>query len=356
MFTTPGPGVFTAPATGDWTAHPPILSRVALAYVSGRHYLGAMALETRPAELADFALVQEIVDASQLTLNPREKRLGASEAKELIQGYVDPGLPYFTRDSAEQDWQSFITINPDASRRRTYLTIYHRPSTTAIEENLDFALGLVRADYSEYQLWIEVNSLDLRSKSSYESRGFELLRRYWTMEMPLNEQLASTSSPELTGDLNIREVDLSDNAQVRRYWELNQDSFSRHFGFAPRDFDNWSQLVLRDAKELKMRVWVLAVAGREVGYIDCDASLEHEQAGFVSGLGVIQSEHGKGYGEILLRHAIAENATAGMRTLLLNVDAGNESGALRLYQKVGMAPISEWHVHQRSDWSRIAAR
>jgi predicted GNAT family acetyltransferase len=34
------------------------------------------------------------------------------------------------------------------------------------------------------------------------------------------------------------------------------------------------------------------------------------------------------------------------------VDAGNESGALRLYEKVGMKPISEWHQYENLNWSK----
>jgi predicted GNAT family acetyltransferase len=40
----------------------------------------------------------------------------------------------------------------------------------------------------------------------------------------------------------------------------------------------------------------------------------------------------------------------GFRSLCLNVDAGNESGALRLYEKVGMKAISEWHQYENPQW------
>jgi GNAT superfamily N-acetyltransferase len=61
---------------------------------------------------------------------------------------------------------------------------------------------------------------------------------------------------------------------------------------------------------------------------------------------------GKGLGEALLRHAIQINSALGRSKLCLSVDAGNESGALRLYEKVGMKPISEWHQYENLNWSK----
>jgi len=54
----------------------------------------------------------------------------------------------------------------------------------------------------------------------------------------------------------------------------------------------------------------------------------------------------------LLRYAIQVNTEFGHSKLCLNVDAGNESGALRLYEKVGMKPISEWHQYENLNWSK----
>jgi ribosomal protein S18 acetylase RimI-like enzyme len=42
----------------------------------------------------------------------------------------------------------------------------------------------------------------------------------------------------------------------------------------------------------------------------------------------------------------------GRSKLCLSVDAGNESGALRLYEKVGMKPISEQHHYEDLNWSK----
>ena len=77
-------------------------------------------------------------------------------------------------------------------------------------------------------------------------------------------------------------------------------------------------------------------------------SFEKPEGGNLS----MQAFQGKGLGEALLRHAIQINSELGRSKLCLSVDAGNESGALRLYEKVGMKPISEWHQYENLNWSK----
>jgi ribosomal protein S18 acetylase RimI-like enzyme len=151
---------------------------------------------------------------------------------------------------------------------------------------------------------------------------------------------------------SIREIDLDNSEDLRSVHSVNQDSFSKHFGFKPRAFKDWSELVLRDREEANLRVWLLPIDGEDVGFLDCNDELAHEDAGFVAGLGVRLAHHGKGYGEALLQFAIDFYSELGRKKLCLSVDAGNESGALRLYEKVGMKSISEWHHFENPNWSR----
>ena len=57
------------------------------------------------------------------------------------------------------------------------------------------------------------------------------------------------------------------------------------------------------------------------------------------------AERGRGIGFALLTRAITAFAADGLPTATLNVDAGNLSGAIRLYRKAGMQPsasATEW--------------
>lgn len=306
-----------------------------------------MKLETRPVSASDIGLIIDIANSNILAVNPNEKRLGKMEAGELIKGFFEPAITRLTKFSDDDEWQSFIAINPDKARGRFYCDIYTRPGSATLDPSFDLALQLAREYDSTFQFWPGVQSLDFNYKGILERRGFTLLRRYWTMQMNLPALIAS--SPLDKG--SIREIDVMDDADVRTYYEIQQDSFSRHFGFAPREFSDWCQLVRRSKEEANERVWIISLDGHDAGFMDCNDEMLHEDSGYVSGLGVKQDFQGMGLGESLLRFAISLHSEIGLRTLCLNVDAGNESGALRLYEKVGMKPISEWHQYENLAWN-----
>lgn len=308
-----------------------------------------MNLLSRPATLDDLAIIQEIANENLCSLNPEEKKLGEMEAREFIHGFADPAVTRLTKFEGDREWQSFLTLNPDFSRSRFYLDIYTRPTSKILPQTLDLALEIAKAGSPDFQLWLGVQSKDLAYKELLESKGFSILRKYWTMQMDLGNVESGHKS---TG--SIREINLDNPEEIRSFYEVNQDSFSKHFGFMPRPYENWCEIVLRHRQELNTRVWLLTIDGQDVGFLDCDDSLIHEECGYVSGLGVRLGFHGNGHGESLLRHAIQINSNLGRRKLCLNVDAGNESGALRLYEKVGMSSISEWHQYENINWSKSA--
>lgn len=306
-------------------------------------------LISRPADESDLEVVKLIANSNLKFFNPKEKSIGDIEAREFLRGFFDPAITRLTRSSSSQNWESFITLNPDLSRKRFYLDIYTLPGATTLEPSLDLAINLAKEFDPNFQLWLGTQSNDLAYKSLLEERNFVLIRKYWTLEMNLEQK--QNLNMDLPGP--IREIDLKDAVELRSFHSVHQDSFSTHFGFMPRSFEDWSKRVLQDAEELGLRVWLISLNGEDVGFLDCNDELKHEECGYVAGLGVRLAHHGKGLGEALLRHAIKTYANLGLKKLCLNVDAGNESGALRLYEKVGMKPFSEWHQYENIEWSQV---
>ena len=307
-----------------------------------------MTLIARVATEDDVTTILDIANSNLLSLNPNEISMGEIEGREFVRGFADPAITRLTKLHSEDDWQSFVTLNPDSSRKRFYLDIYTRPGAETLAPSLDLALELARKYDPEYQLWLGVQSNDLAYKSLLENHGFTILRKYWTLEMKLPVENES-SSPSLGV---IRELDLDKEDDLRTFHEVHQDAFSQHFGFMPRQFDEWSEIVIRDKDETNMQAWLISVNGVPAGFVDFNDEQLHNDSGYVSGLGVMQAFQGKGLGEALLRHAIQINSELGRSKLCLSVDAGNESGALRLYEKVGMKPISEWHQYEDLNWSK----
>ena len=70
------------------------------------------------------------------------------------------------------------------------------------------------------------------------------------------------------------------------------------------------------------------------------------ELGWIGTLGVRPAWRRRGLGEALLRAAFAELFARGRRRVGLGVDTENVTGALRLYERVGMRPI-----RQNDNWS-----
>jgi ribosomal protein S18 acetylase RimI-like enzyme len=66
--------------------------------------------------------------------------------------------------------------------------------------------------------------------------------------------------------------------------------------------------------------------------------------GWIGDLAVRDAWRGRGIGEALLRAAFRLFADRGLTHARLNVDAGNATGALRLYERAGMRVRREWLV------------
>jgi ribosomal protein S18 acetylase RimI-like enzyme len=307
-----------------------------------------MTLIERVATDDDVSKILDIANSNLLSLNPNEIPMGEIEGREFVRGFFDPAITRLTKLHSEEDWLSFITLNPDSSRKRFYLDIYTRPGAQTLLPSLDLALELARKHDPEYRLWLGTQSNDFVYKSLLENRGFTILRKYWTLEMRLPVHIESGSESLSV----IRKLDLDKEDDLRTFHEVHQDAFSQHFGFMPRQFSEWSELVIRDKDETNMQAWLISVNGEPAGFVDFNDEQLHNDSGYVAGLGVRQAFQGKGLGEALLRHAIQVNSELGRSKLCLSVDAGNESGALRLYEKVGMKPISEWHQYENLNWSK----
>ena len=88
-------------------------------------------------------------------------------------------------------------------------------------------------------------------------------------------------------------------------------------------------------------LWLLAWDGDELaGFVLASSGRGSEpELGWVGTLGVRPAWRRRGLGEALLRSAFAELFTRGHRRVGLGVDTENVSGALRLYERVGVRPL-----------------
>ena len=106
-------------------------------------------------------------------------------------------------------------------------------------------------------------------------------------------------------------------------------------------FEDWRARMTGDPS-FEPAVWFLAEAGDGLAGV----SLCWPE-GFVKDLAVHPAWRRRGLGEALLRQALGELFHRGVRVVALKVDSGNPTGAIRLYERVGMRVDRRYRIYER---------
>jgi len=110
------------------------------------------------------------------------------------------------------------------------------------------------------------------------------------------------------------------------------EAFARHYGFSEEPFDEWSAVAFaRDSFDPAL--WFVADVDEEV--VGALLGVVRLDMGWVADLGVRGGWRNRGIGEALMRRSLESFRARGFRSVGLNVDPENETGAMRLYQRLG---------------------
>jgi mycothiol synthase len=185
--------------------------------------------------------------------------------------------------------------------------------------------------------WVHVDAKDAAGRDLVTSRGLKLIRRNFTMRRHLGDPI----EPVIPSGITIRSCELSD---ARLVHELTQETFSGHWGWTGTDYDTWERTYLARS-DVDPSLWHVAYEGAEpVGML---VGSHTDETGWVDALGVRKAWRGRGVGRALLESSFSEFLRRGAKEAVLGVDAGNETGAVQLYEGVGMAPIKVYETYEQ---------
>jgi ribosomal protein S18 acetylase RimI-like enzyme len=292
---------------------------------------------TRIATAADAKAIAELANEHELSVDGKSSLFSELGALDFIKGYIDPSVAYLVNFDNEPGFSAVVNLHPDSVTGRYYTDVYARPRVENLEKVVLWAIELADSQHADWDIRPGVNSLDNRLQSAWAKHGFEFLRRYYTMRMRVS---AAPIIRQIQGVV-IRAIDISNPDQVALWHKLHQNSFSKHFGFAPRELEKWRELV-QDSATDPNGVFFAFKNGEPVGFCQCNDEYLEDNRGFINLLGVTLESQGLGIGEALLQTGISYCITKGYDSVELNVDTGNESGALKLYEKVGFKAESSW--------------
>jgi mycothiol synthase len=166
-----------------------------------------------------------------------------------------------------------------------------------------------------------------------ESRGYRVWRSTYSMEIDLE----NPPPPVLPEGISLRPFERKDERTLRT--TINEvfveDPFHNHLTVS-----RFREFYLR-ARGFDPSLWLLAWDGDDlVGFaLSFPERSGNKELGWIGDLGVRAPWRKRGLGEALLRAAFHALHERGLRRAGLGVDIENETGALRLYERVGMRPV-----------------
>jgi ribosomal protein S18 acetylase RimI-like enzyme len=123
------------------------------------------------------------------------------------------------------------------------------------------------------------------------------------------------------------------------------EAFAENWNFQPLTFDELRVQVLERDEFDPSLCWLVRHGLEVAAAVRC--TRKRFDMGWVDSLAVRSAWRRRGLGELLLRTAFAEFARRGEQRVGLGVDAQNEAGATRLYERVGMQVVFRANVFRK---------
>jgi ribosomal protein S18 acetylase RimI-like enzyme len=267
---------------------------------------------------------------------------------------ADCGVPDYTLEDVEDDlsragWRGWV-VEDDAGGFRAYCWVERETGQPRVEGDVrvhpdaDGDLGpelldVVRARAAELDpalpLHVFLAADGTRARSWFDAAGGQVIRYYWRMTIGWHDAPPAPPAPAPGVTL---EQPADDEALLRTVHRVIDTAFLDHFGSTETVFEEWLARQ-RGGTGPDLGLWWLArVDGTPAAALVGRAWPEQ---GWVQGLGTLPEFRGRGLARLLLGTAFAEFHRRGYRRAGLSVDATNPTGAVALYESVGMAVAYE---------------
>lgn len=299
-------------------------------------------MDYREPATDSIAELRELIDTQEASFDPHHKPVPESWPRELLEGTYGSARNRVWCDDTERilAWGS---MQPDEHRKRIEVELYRVPSFVDTDIVWQWCRDVGDRDYPGWEMWITINRRDAEMSRLLNSTGYDVLRRFYL----LSRSLAVEAYPELPPGLSVSVM--NGEADLRAWHAAHQDAFSTHFGFSPRPYEQWIESTMRPDTADPEGQFLLRLGEEVVGFVVCTHENIELGEGFIQLLGVTHAFQHRGYGELLLRWALAYCGERGFTAVDLYVDTANTSGALALYERLGLTTVSEYHLYAEVD-------
>jgi mycothiol synthase len=290
-----------------------------------------------PAEVADAAAVTEVVAAlesslygettfSQADLEDEWSELDLERDARVVRD-GDRVVGYGVVRERGYLWQVEGYVHPDALGRGIGTLI-----AAGLEE--DAARGGAR------RIQNSALEADTAARQLLGSLAYSPVRVFREMRIELE---APPPAPEWPDGLRVVPFDAEHDAL--EFHAVHQEAFADHWDYTPRDFEAWSKGHL-GSDRFDPALWCVVRAGNEIA-AGTICTGDTYGGGFVHALFTRRPWRRQGVGAALLGDAFGRFWARGEHSVGLGVDAANDTGAFRLYERAGMAPALGWVVYEK---------
>lgn len=171
-------------------------------------------------------------------------------------------------------------------------------------------------------------STDEAAAALLRSEGFRAVRSFYRMTIDLD---GPPAEPEVPAGLALRPFELTD---AEAFHQATEEVFADHWGWEHETYDAWRKRVV-DVHDFDPGLWLVAVDGDEIAGA-LRGTAKRFGSGWVGSLAVRRPWRRRGLGAALLLASFGEFWRRGETRVALGVDAESETGATRLYERLGM--------------------
>jgi ribosomal protein S18 acetylase RimI-like enzyme len=185
---------------------------------------------------------------------------------------------------------------------------------------------------------VGVPAIDAAAADLLTVRSYRRVRTSWDMTRRLDTEWPVADPPS---DVSLRTFVPGQDERV--FHEVWDRAFADHWDHLDMPFDSFTGAIY-GADDWDPSLAVIAeVDGEPVGHC---LTIEFATIGYVGSLGVLRPHRGRGVARALLARAFSDLAARGQTVVELTVDAQNPTGAVRLYEGMGMTIRRETHLYE----------
>jgi mycothiol synthase len=279
-------------------------------------------VNVRPLADGDAPTVAALISAEEERLYGRPGRLTAADILMFLQWSKES---WVWEDDGRMVASASYGVHGDAANIRGIVADKGRGLGTEIIERGE---AFARTEGTK-KIQTGAPEPDAAARSLFESHGYREVRRFYEMAIDLAEE---PSAPVLPAGLVLDE--LRDD-EYRAFYDVLNEAFAEHWEWHPDPFDEWLERRRGQHRDEHGPVWFVVRDGDELAAVTRnDASVAG--GGYVGAIGVRPAWRGRGLGKALLLQTFGEFWRRGTTRVTLDVDSQNATGAVRLYERVGM--------------------